>query len=132
MRWMTVPVLMMVLYGPAAPAQDFSNLVSQLRGAKLIAQDGEKTFLGTFSNRFQRDSIFNEFGPNGSEFSGTSIWNKFCPFGSEFSQHSPNNQFTGTPPMIVKNGKIIGYLTRNKLHKGALNPGILKALVDEF
>ena len=132
MRWMTLPVLMIVLQGPVAPAQDLSMLVNQLRGAKLIAQDEENTFLGTFSNRFQGNSIFNKFGPNGSEFSGTSIWNKFCPFGGEFSQHSPNNQFTGTPPMIVKNGRIIGYLTRNKMVQGALNPGVLKALVDEF
>lgn len=132
MRWMAVPVLMMVLLGAPAPAQDFSDLVIQLRGAKLIAQDEENTFLGTFSNRYQGNSIFNEFGPNGSEFSGTSIWNKFSTFGSEFSQYSPNSQYTSTPPMIVKDGRIIGYLTRNKSIRGALNPGILKALVDDF
>lgn len=113
-------------------AQDLSGLASLLRGASILAQDPGNTFLGKVDNEFSSESIFNEFGNYGSEFSSTSIWNEFSNFGSEFSSYSAFNEFTSTPPMLVKNGKVIGYLTRNKFLRGSLSPNILRALKDEY
>ena len=95
-------------------------------GASIIANDGEQTFLGKIGSAVAGDSIFNEFGRYGSEFSTMSIWNEFGSYGSEFATHSPFNEFTSSPPLIVKNGKVLGYLTVNEVMQGAVDPGWLK------
>jgi len=118
--------------GISSEAQDLSGLASLLRGASILAQDPGNTFLGKIDNEFASESIFNEFGTYGSEFSSTSIWNEFSSYGSEFSSFSAFNEFTSTPPMLIKNGKVIGYLTRNKFLRGGLSPNILRALKDEY
>ncbi|MDP3836427.1 MAG: hypothetical protein Q8Q82_20945 [Hydrogenophaga sp.] len=99
-----------------------------VKGAVLIAQDDKNTFLGKIVNSYDSESIFNEFGTYGSEFNSSSIWNQFATFGSEFSSYSPHNSFTSTPPMIIKNRKILGYLTANKSIKSSISPNLLKAL----
>jgi hypothetical protein len=126
-----VPVLIFIIPS-SSQAQDFSSLVAMLRGAKLIAQDDENTFLGNFENSYSSKSIFNEYGNFGNEYSSQSIWNEYGTFGNEYSGYSPFNSYSSTPPMIIKNGKIIGYLTTNKYLKGALNPNLLKVIADEF
>jgi hypothetical protein len=126
-----VPALVIIIASPTR-GQDLSSLVAVLRGAKLIAQDEEYTFLGNFENAYSSNSIFNNFGNHGSEYSSKSIWNKYGTFGSEYSVYSPFNSYSSKPPLIIKNGKVIGYLTTNKYMKGALNPNLLKAISDEF
>jgi hypothetical protein len=85
----------------------------------IVADDG--TYLGSLDpNSFDTDSIFNQFGPYGSQFSQTSIFNQFCPYGGQFSHLSPFNQFTQTPPKVYVNGQFSGYLTVNQL----LNPRV--------
>jgi hypothetical protein len=113
-------------------AQDLSGLASLLRGASILAQDSENTFLGKVDNEFSSESIFNEFGTYGSKFSSSSIWNEFSSFGSEFSSYSAFSEFSSTPPMLVKNGRVIGYLTQNKFLRGGISPNILRALKDEY
>lgn len=113
-------------------AQDLSELVEYLRGAKIIAQDDKTTYLGKLSNEFNSESIFNEFGTYGNEFSSSRIWNEFSTFGNEFNSYSPFNGFSSTPPMLIKDGKIIAYLTVNKSLQGAVSPNLLKALKDQF
>ena len=108
-----------------AKAQD---ACSTLRNSVIIAQDSKNTFLGRITNQYDSESIFNEFGNYGSEFSSSSIWNQFSTFGSEFSNESPNNEFTSSPPMIIKEGRIIGYLSANKNIRGSISPSLLKAL----
>jgi len=96
-------------------------------GAKLFADNEERTYIGTIEDEFTENSIFNEFGTYGSEFSSTSIWNEFGMYGGEFSTHSPFNSFTSTPPFIVKGKKVIGRLTVNKYITGAIDPNWLKS-----
>jgi len=110
----------------------YSEAISLLRGASIIAQDDDKTFLGTLTNELNSNSIFNDIGTYGSDISSNSIWNDIGTFGSDISSCSPFNDITSTPPMIVKNGKIIGYLTVNEIISGGISPHILKALKDEF
>ena len=112
-----------------SPAQ--SEVCTRLSGARIIAQDDENTFLGTISSPLDGKSIFNQFGTYGSEFSSSSIWNQFSTFGSEFSVYSPFNKFSATPPMIVKNGKVIAYLSANRSLQGAISPNLLKALCED-
>jgi hypothetical protein len=112
--------------------KDFAELVNYLRNSKIIAQDSENTYLGKLSNKFDSESIFNEIGKYGNEFSLNSILNEFSRFGNEFNSYSPFNEFSSTPPMIIKNGKIIAYLTTNDLIDGAVSPKILLALKDQF
>lgn len=116
----------------AQSGYNFNSLIDAVWDAKIIAQNDENTYLGTLSNQFNSESIFNEFGIYGNEFSATSIWNEFSTFGNEFNINSPFNKFSFHPPMIIKNGDIIGYLTANKSISGGVSPNLLKALKDEF
>jgi len=110
----------------------YSEVINLLRGASIIAQDDDRTFLGTLTNELNSKSIFNEIGTYGSDISSNSIWNDIGTFGSDISSYSPFNDITSTPPMIIKNGKIIGYLTVNDIISGGISPEILKAFKDEF
>ena len=121
-----------LICGATANAQDFSYLVMEIRGAKIVAQDDKNTFLGTLESSYDSNSIFNKYGSFGSSYSSTSIWNSYGSFGGEYSSYSPFNKYSSTPPMIIKDGKVIGYLTTNKSMSGAVNPGIIKAISDQF
>ncbi|MDP4210933.1 MAG: hypothetical protein Q8928_19175 [Bacteroidota bacterium] len=110
----------------------YTQIIDSLRGASIIAQDADRTFLGTLTNEINSNSIFNDIGTYGSDISSNSIWNDIGTYGSDISPYSPFNDITSTPPMIVKNEKIIGYLTVNKIISGGISPNILKALKDKF
>jgi hypothetical protein len=91
----------------------------------IVANDGQ--YLGKLTlNKFDSDSIYNDFGNYGSKFSSTSIFNKFCNYGSQFSSLSPFNQFTNTPPEIYLRGLKYAYLSVNKfLGYKTINPNEL-------
>ena len=118
-------LLIIVLAVTILQAEEVCSIVNN---SKIIAQDNKNTYLGKITNSFDSESTFNEFGTYGSEFSSTSIWNEFGTFGSEFSSYSPFNEFTSSPPLIIKGGKIIGYLSTNKSLQSSISPNILKAL----
>ena len=94
----------------------------------IIADDGNNTYLGDISSQFKANSIFNEFGRYGSEFQAKSIWNKFGRYGSEFGQYSAFSDVSFSPPMIVKDKRIIGRVSTNEALVDAINPNLLKAL----
>lgn len=104
------------------------EVCSIVNGSALIAQDSQNTYLGKIVNSYQSDSIFNEYGTYGSEYNTGSIWNEYGTFGSEYNNYSATNAYTTTPPMIIKNKQIIGYLSANKNMKGTISPNLLKAL----
>lgn len=105
-----------------------AEVCDQVKGAVLLAQDDKNTYLGKIASAYDPDSIFNEYGTYGSEYNSLSIWNQYATFGSEYSSYSPNNSYTSTPPMIVKDRKVLGYLTANKSIKSSITPNLLKAL----
>ncbi len=123
-----LPFLALLLITSSVQAEDVCLIVS---GAKIIAQDDENTYLGKISNSYDSESIFNEYGTYGSEYSSNSIWNEYSTFGSEYSSYSPFNKYTSTPPMIIKDGKIIGYLSANKSIEASISPNLLKALCED-
>lgn len=78
----------------------------------VVASDGQ--FLGKLSlNRFNNESISNEYGPYGSRYSSTSIFNQYSTYGSQYSALSPFSQYTQTPPRIYLRGELWGFLTVN-------------------
>jgi hypothetical protein len=102
-----------------------------LAGAKLVAQDDSNTYLGKIANSYDKDSIFNEYGTYGSKYSAKSIWNEYGTFGSEYSLESPFNKYSTMPPMIIKDGEVVGYLSANKSLEASIAPGLLKALCED-
>jgi hypothetical protein len=90
------------------------------RGAKIeiIAQDGQ--FLGSASNRFDADSIFNRYGTYGGKYSPMSMFNRYGNYGSRYAQLSPFNRYTQIPPKIFVNGSEKALLTMNKYLQNAI------------
>jgi hypothetical protein len=107
------------------------EICTLLKGSVIIAQDDKNTYLGKITNAYDSESIFNKYGTYGSPYNSSSIWNQYATFGSEYSSYSPNNSNTSTPPMIVKNKKIFGYLTANKNINSSITPNLLKALCED-
>lgn len=81
-------------------------------GNFLEAADGQ--FLGEISpDRYNPDSILNQYGPYGSRYSGTSIFNAYCPYGGQYGRFSPENPYTTSPPRLVIGGGEIGVVSVN-------------------
>ena len=112
-------------------ADAISDICLPVVGGKIIAQDSENTFLGRISSRYDTESIFNKYGAYGSEYSSSSTWNKYGNFGSEYSSYSPNSPYASYPPMIIKGGKVIGYLSANKAIKQSVSLNLLNAMCNE-
>ena len=108
-----------------ASAEEVCSLVN---GSVLIAQDAQSTYLGKIVSPYQSDSIFNEYGVYGNEYNIGSIWSEYGTFGNEYSNYSASNSYTTSPPMIIKNKQVIGYLSANKSMRASISPSILKAL----
>lgn len=125
MKHLRTLFLGLTLIASHANAEEVCDIV---KGARLIAQDDKNTFLGKITNSYDSESIFNDYGTYGSEYSSTSIWNEYATFGSEYSSYSPHNSYTSTPPMIIKNGELLGYLSANKSLRSSISANLLKAL----
>lgn len=87
----------------------------------LLAQDGQ--FLGILSsNKYQTDSVMNEYGTYGCKYSSTSIFNQYSQYGSRYGFYSPFNPYTSTPPQIILKGQWVGLLTANTFLQNRLDP----------
>ncbi|MDP3759825.1 MAG: hypothetical protein Q8R01_04830 [Ramlibacter sp.] len=110
--------------------QDLSALNSLL-DSELVANDG--TFLGKVTkNRFDKDSLRNQFGNYGNRYSPKSIFNQYSPYGSRYSALSPFNQYSTTPPRFVKNGMALSYLTANRFLKPGVHPEKFQAWLNQL
>jgi len=89
-----------------------TNICSLIAGASVVGNDGR--YLGRFTNRFDAESVLNEFGTYGSRFASNSTNNEFGTYGSRFSTLSARNPFTSTPPRIIRNGNFIAFYTVNE------------------
>ena len=85
----------------------------------LEAQDEQ--FLGKIvSNRYDKDSILNTYGPYGSRYSTTSIFNKYSDYGSRYGKYSVNNPYCSIPPKLILNGRLLGLVTVNRYLTNAI------------
>lgn len=116
---------------PVAPITADSVIHGPL---KLIADDSKHTYLGMLTtNKFDTESVFNEFGTYGNKFNLKSIYNEFGTFGGEFSLYSPFNESTLSPPLIVDaDGNTVGRLSVNKNVIGAVSPYIIFNILTEL
>lgn len=106
------------------------KVLEKYQGAVLVSYDSlteVRKYLGKIEDQFAAESIFNEYGPYGSEYSVDSIWNEYGSYGGQYSLGSPFNCYSANPPMIVKNKIIIGYLTVSKFIQGGVDPAWLKS-----
>lgn len=127
-REMGLAILLLFALAASANAEEICEAV---RGAKIVAQDDENTYLGKVTNSYDSDSIFNEYGKYGSPYNSKSIWNEYGSFGSPYNQFSPFNKSSSKPPMLIKGQEVIGYLSANKSIKASIAPNMLKALCAE-
>lgn len=107
------------------------NVCLTVIGAKVIAQDGNNTYLGKILDKYDSESIFDKYGNYGSKYSSPSLWDEYGDFGNKYSIYSHNNPNTPTPPMIIKNGKVIGYLSSNKTISPSISLNLLNATCNE-
>lgn len=102
----------------------FPVSLSQL---KIIAEDG--TFLGTFEDKYSKNSIYNKYGDYGTSYSSNSIFNKYGDYGSDYSQYSPFNAYANKAPWLVDGyGNTYGRLSINKYASGVTNDSYKIAL----
>ena len=93
-----------------------SILASQLKTPSGV-------FLGNVNrDKFDTNSLVNPYGQYGSRYSAESIFNAYSQYGSPYGSESPYNKVSTTPPMFVKNGETLGYLTVNQYLTPRLAP----------
>ena len=114
----------------AAPSPSSEVPLQSIDGrGTLLASDG--TYLGVISsNRYQEESVCNEYGPHGSPYQQASVRNEYGSYGSPYGSGSAYNPYTSNPPRIFLNGMYIGYLTKNDFLTGAIDPDVLFAVYD--
>ena len=95
----------------------------ELEGAKIIAEDG--TFLGTLDDSYSADSIFNDYSDHGTEYSTDSIWNEYSDWGNNYSSTSPFNEYAADPPILIKEGEVVGKLTIKSYEIDSVDPNIV-------
>lgn len=101
----------------------FSETLStdNILGSQLKTPSG--VFLGNVNrNKFDSDSLVNPYGQYGNRYSVESIFNQYSQYGSPYGTESPYNKFSTTPPMFVKGGETLGYLTVNQYLTPRLGP----------
>ena len=106
-------------------------IFNQYNQAKVFSIDNvgnNHVYLGSITGKFTLDSIFNEYGKYGSKYRVNSIWNEYGKYGSQYSPQSPFNPYSFNPPVIVRDGQIIGRLTVNKHLPQAVSPEWLKEI----
>ena len=92
----------------------------ELEGAKIIAEDG--TFLGTLDDHYDSESIYNDYSDHGSDYCSDCIWNEYSDYGSDYSSESPFNEYASDPPILIKDGEVVGTLTIDPYDYDGVDP----------
>ncbi len=104
----------------------------QLDGASVYSQEEAPIFLGFFGSQFAMRSIYLTAGDHGSSTSTRSMRNKSSSYGSTFGPYSANNTSSTLPPIIVRNGVTLGYVTTNKNLFGGYSLSTIDASCSPF
>ena len=93
-----------------------------------------KVYLGKLvTDKYDSDSIWNEYGSYGSKYSATSIWNTYGDYGSAYSNESAFYKYASKPPVIVdRYGKVVGHLTTNSSFYDGFTMAQLQQLLREY
>lgn len=98
------------------------SVCSAIAGASVFGDDGQ--YLGRFTNRFDSQSVLNEYGTYGSRYSSTSTNNEYGTYGSPYSSLSARNPYASRPPLIVKNGQVLAYYSVNSIKTPRVSPAL--------
>ncbi len=102
---------------------DFPTTCSSLNGASIYSQDTPSIFLGFFGTSTASLSINNPMGDYGSNIATNGIRNKLTSrYGSTTGTYSSNSSSAFYPPIIVKGGVTLGYLTTSVLFSDGAFP----------
>jgi len=92
----------------------------------VVAYDG--TFLGVVdSDAYNSDSICNQYGEYGSGY-GIGIFSKYGTYGDRYSETGAYNERSENPPLLIKDGQPIAYVTKNLHFKNRLDPDFLQQM----
>lgn len=115
-----------------------STLVAQSSVVDFIRNlDGQATLLGVdgaflgiiSSDRVHEASTCNAVGNYGSRVGSMSVWNRVSNYGSQISDLSAYHTWTKTPPAIIYQDEVMGFLTKNHRIRAALDPDVLFAVL---
>ena len=110
MNKMLTIIILIASLGLSLHADEVSSYrCYELEGAKIVAEDG--TYLGTLDDSYASDSIYNEYSDHGSTYSDESLWNEYSDHGNDYSDESAFNEYASNPPVLLKDGEVIGRLT---------------------
>lgn len=82
-----------------------------LNGASIYSRDNPSIFLGFFGSSTASLSVKNTLGDYGSTTGINSVRNKSSKYGASTGDYSSNNISAFYPPVIVKEGITLGYLS---------------------
>lgn len=117
-------IILMVLL--MASTNSYAQITcSILDGASVYSNEAQSRYLGFFGNSSATESIMNKIGTYGSQISPSSVRSQIGMYGSTVSILSANSSLTSTPPMIIKNNQLIGYLTVNRLIQGGVSLAVI-------
>lgn len=115
---------------PADTTNTSSNSITcaDISGASVFSQEDTPMYLGFIGSNFASDSINNKYGTFGSSLGQYSVRNSYIKYGSSSGLYSANSNYAFYPPVIVKKGKSIAFLSAN----GGLNklPTVSLATID--
>jgi len=82
-------IISLAVIAAATPALAQTDFRNDFNSPKIYAPDGQ--YLGNLnSNRFDPNSVSNQFGRYGNQFSPDSVNNQFSPYGNPFSNQYSN------------------------------------------
>ncbi|MBK7832999.1 MAG: hypothetical protein IPJ56_11795 [Gemmatimonadetes bacterium] len=100
-------------------------MCSQIAGGRVIATDGK--FIGSLTNKYNAESVLNQYGTYGGQYSALSIYNPYGEYGSRYSSKSAYNPYTNTPPRITFTSGTFVWLTVNSVFAGtSVSPDVVK------
>jgi hypothetical protein len=80
----------------------------------VVIVGGDGAFLGVISSdKYANNSFCNEYGTYGSPYSASSIFNEYGKYGSSWQDTGAYNPNATKPPVVVRQGKVIGIISKN-------------------
>lgn len=100
----------------------------------IYGGNNEEDYLGKLNaNKYDSESIWNEYGKYGNKYNTKCIWNAYGTYGSEYRSYSPFNDYASFPPVLrdIK-GNFYGYFTSNKYKTNRANYGIVDIICENY
>lgn len=134
--FITVPTnINLNIQTPSTVTQDTTNVSTYYNfPLHLYSYDGKEYLGKLITNKYDSDSVWNEYGTYGGKYQTKSIWNEYGDYGSKYSSKSSFNKYATEPPKIVDNkGSFVGYLTINEYMTDGYSLEVIRQfLIDNY